>query len=111
MELLAAAESGRVPHAASGVHGVTQGPRLETAAEIQRMARDGCDVVGMTGMPEAALSRELGVPYASVCMVVNPAAGLSDLPLTLATMREILAREAAVVRQLLSELLKNRQRA
>ena len=111
LELLAAADSGGVPHEASGVHGVTQGPRLETAAEIQRMARDGCDVVGMTGMPEAALSRELGVPYASVCMVVNPAAGLGDLPLTLATMREILAREAAVVRQLLSELLNNRQRA
>jgi 5'-methylthioinosine phosphorylase len=111
MELLAAADSGGIPHEASGVHGVTQGPRLETAAEIQRMARDGCDVVGMTGMPEAALSRELGVPYAAVCMVVNPAAGLSDLPLTLATMREILAREAAVVRRLLSELLKNRQSA
>jgi 5'-methylthioinosine phosphorylase len=110
LELLAAAESGGVPHAASGVHGITQGPRLETAAEIQRMARDGCDVVGMTGMPEAALSRELGVPYASVCMVVNPAAGLGDLPLSLATMRDILAREAAVVRQLLSEVLKNRQR-
>jgi 5'-methylthioinosine phosphorylase len=110
-ELLAAAESVGISHAASGVHGITQGPRLETAAEIQRMARDGCDVVGMTGMPEAALARELGVPYASVCMVVNPAAGLGDLPLTLVTMREILAREAAVVRQLLSELLRRRQRA
>jgi 5'-methylthioinosine phosphorylase len=105
MELLAAADSARVPHEASGVHGITQGPRLETSAEVQRMARDGCDVVGMTGMPEAALSRELNVPYAAVCMVVNPAAGLGDLPLTLAMMREILAREAAVVRQLLSELL------
>jgi 5'-methylthioinosine phosphorylase len=111
LALLCAADSSGIPHEASGVHGVTQGPRLETAAEVRRMARDGCDVVGMTGMPEAALSRELGVPYASVCMVVNPAAGLSDLPLTLVTMREILAREAAVVRQLLSELLKNRQRA
>jgi 5'-methylthioinosine phosphorylase len=105
MELLAAADSARVPHEASGVHGVKQGPRLETAAEVQRMARDGCDVVGMTGMPEASLARELGVPYASVCMVVNPAAGLGDLPLTLDLMREILVREAAVVRQLLSEFL------
>ena len=69
------------------------------------MASDGCDVVGMTGMPEAALSRELGVPYASVCMVVNPAAGLGDVPLTLEMMRETLVREAAVVRQLLSEFL------
>jgi 5'-methylthioinosine phosphorylase len=111
MALLAAAESSGIPHEASGVHGITQGPRLETSAEIQRLARDGCDVVGMTGMPEAALARESGVAYASVCMVVNPAAGLGDLPLTLAMMREILVSEAVVVRQLLSELLKNRQGA
>jgi 5'-methylthioinosine phosphorylase len=109
MALLAAADRAGIPHVAAGVHGVTQGPRLETAAEIKRMARDGCDVVGMTGMPEASLARELDLPYASVCMVVNPAAGLGDLPLTIATMREILMREAAVVRQLLSELLRNRR--
>jgi 5'-methylthioinosine phosphorylase len=107
--LLAAADSVDIPHVASGVHGITQGPRLETAAEVQRLARDGCDVVGMTGMPEAALSREAQIPYASVCMVVNPAAGLGDLPLTLAMMREILASEAAVVRRLLSELLRQRE--
>ncbi len=71
------------------------------------MARDGCDVVGMTGMPEASLARELHLPYAAVCMVVNPAAGLGDLPLTTAMMREILLREAAVVRQLLSALFQN----
>lgn len=61
--------------AGAGVYGATQGPRLETAAEIARLERDGCDVVGMTGMPEAALARELGVPYASCCFVVNWAAG------------------------------------
>jgi 5'-methylthioinosine phosphorylase len=105
LELLAAANARKIPHESSGVHGVTQGPRLETAAEIQRMARDGCDVVGMTGMPEASLARELGIAYACVCMVVNPAAGLGDVPLTITAMREILAREAAVVRQLLGELL------
>lgn len=58
-----------------GVYGATQGPRLETAAEIERMARDGADVVGMTGMPEAALARELGIDYALLCVVVNAAAG------------------------------------
>lgn len=105
-QLLAAAKAADIPHAAAGVHGITQGPRLETSAEIQRMARDGCDVVGMTGMPEASLARELGIPYASICMVVNPAAGLSDVPLTIATMREVLASEAAVVRKLLSELVR-----
>jgi 5'-methylthioinosine phosphorylase len=104
-ELLAAAKRAEIPHEIAGVHGVTQGPRLETAAEIRRMARDGCDVVGMTGMPEASLARELHLPYAAVCMVVNPAAGLGDLPLTTAMMRETLLREAAVVRQLLSALL------
>ena len=58
-----------------GVYGATQGPRLETAAEIDRMARDGADVVGMTGMPEAALAREMGLDYAMLCVVVNAAAG------------------------------------
>ena len=108
LALLDAADRAGIPHEAAGVHGVTQGPRLETSAEIKRMARDGCDVVGMTGMPEASLARELDLPYASICMVVNPAAGLGDLPLTTAMMREILAREAAVVRQLLGELVRNR---
>jgi 5'-methylthioadenosine phosphorylase len=58
-----------------GVYAASQGPRLETAAEINRMERDGADVVGMTGMPEAALARELGVPYAAINVVANFAAG------------------------------------
>lgn len=58
-----------------GVYGATQGPRLETAAEIERMARDGADIVGMTGMPEAVLAREAGIDYAMLCVVVNAAAG------------------------------------
>lgn len=87
-----------------GVQGVMQGPRLETAAEIGRMARDGCDVVGMTGMPEASLARELGLAYASVCMVVNAAAGLGDEPLTLEGMRATLEREAGVVASLIAAL-------
>lgn len=58
-----------------GVYGATQGPRLETAAEIERMARDGADVVGMTGMPEAALAREMQLCYAMLAVVVNAAAG------------------------------------
>jgi 5'-methylthioinosine phosphorylase len=58
-----------------GIYGVTQGPRLETAAEIDRMERDGCDLVGMTAMPEAGLARELDLSYAICCVVVNQAAG------------------------------------
>jgi purine nucleoside phosphorylase len=72
--LEAAAQLGIECHPA-GVYGVTQGPRLETAAEIDRMERDGCDVVGMTAMPEAGLARELGIAYAICAVVVNWAAG------------------------------------
>jgi 5'-deoxy-5'-methylthioadenosine phosphorylase len=57
------------------VYACTQGPRLETAAEIDRIEGDGGDVVGMTGMPEAALAREAGLDYAALCVVVNHAAG------------------------------------
>jgi len=102
--LLEVARQEQLPHHGRGVHGVMQGPRLETAAEIRRMERDGCDLVGMTGMPEASLSRELGMAYASVCMVVNAAAGLDDKPLTLDMMRETLHSESAVVRRLLLAL-------
>ncbi len=59
----------------SAVYAVTQGPRLESAAEINRLARDGADIVGMTGMPEAGLAREIGVPYVAICVVANWAAG------------------------------------
>ena len=61
-----------------GVYATTQGPRLETAAEIDRLERDGADLVGMTGMPEAALARELGMEYATIAVVANHAAGRGD---------------------------------
>ena len=87
-----------------GVYGCTQGPRLETAAEIVRMARDGCTLVGMTGMPEATLARELELPYAAVCLVVNPAAGVGAIVET--EIREVArqgaARLADVFRRFLS---------
>ena len=60
------------------VYATTQGPRLETAAEIDRMQGDGADIVGMTGMPEAGLARELELPYAALCVVANWAAGRAD---------------------------------
>ena len=61
-----------------GCYGATQGPRLETRAEIARMRRDGCDLVGMTGRPEAGLARELGLDYACLAEVANWAAGCGD---------------------------------
>jgi 5'-methylthioinosine phosphorylase len=57
------------------VYAATQGPRLETSAEIDRLERDGADIVGMTGMPEAALAREAGLPYVAIAVVANFAAG------------------------------------
>ncbi len=61
-----------------GTYGCTQGPRLETAAEIRRLERDGCDVVGMTAMPEASLARELGIPYVTLAVIANDAAGRGE---------------------------------
>ena len=74
-DLLSAAEAAGVPAIDGACYGATQGPRLETRAEIARMRRDGCDLVGMTGMPEAALARELGLAYACLALVANWAAG------------------------------------
>jgi 5'-methylthioadenosine phosphorylase len=77
MILLAASDVG-VPAHPGSVYAATQGPRLETAAEINRLERDGADVVSMTGMPEAVLARELGVPYAALNLIANYAAGRAD---------------------------------
>ena len=66
-----------------GVYAATQGPRLESAAEVRRLAQAGCTVVGMTGMPEPALARELDLPFAGLCLVVNPASGVSEQEITL----------------------------
>ena len=75
---LEAAGSAGIALADGGVYGAVNGPRLETAAEIDRMERDGATLVGMTGMPEAVLARELGLPYAVICVGVNHAAGRGD---------------------------------
>jgi len=76
--LARAAKEGKLPVVPRGTYGATQGPRLETAAEIRRMAKDGCDLVGMTGMPEATLARELDLQYATCAVIVNWGAGIDD---------------------------------
>lgn len=76
--LLTAAGSAGVDVVTKGTYGATQGPRLETAMEINKLERDGCDMVGMTGMPEAALARELGLCYATIAVTANRAAGRGD---------------------------------
>lgn len=75
-QLLQSATSQGIPCIGDGCYGCTQGPRLESAAEVRRLQRDGCAIVGMTGMPEAGLAREAGLSYACVAVVVNRAAGL-----------------------------------
>lgn len=75
---LAAAARAGLALSDGGVYAAVQGPRLETAAEIDRLDRDGATMVGMTGMPEAGLARELELPYAAICVIVNHAAGRGD---------------------------------
>ena len=77
-QLLVAAQAESIAMIDGGIYACTQGPRLETAAEIRRMERDGADMVGMTGMPEAALARELELPYAMLTVVANYAAGYGN---------------------------------
>ncbi len=79
--LLAAASRAGIDCFDGGVYATTQGPRLETAAEIDRLERDGVDYVGMTAMPEAAIAREAGLDYACIAMVVNRAAGRGEVPI------------------------------
>ncbi len=86
---------------AGGCCAVTQGPRLETAAEVRRLAADGCTLVGMTSLPEAALAREAGLDYVSLCVVANPAAGLSHEPISMAEIEAVLGRAMADANRLL----------
>lgn len=94
-----------IPFVHGCVLGCTQGPRLETAAEVQRLRRDGCDVVGMTSMPEASLARELGMEYAAVCTVVNWAAGVHERPITLAEIHDVLTAAQPALRRVLAEVV------
>jgi len=88
-----------------GVYGATQGPRLETAAEVDRLERDGCDIVGMTGMPEASLAREADLNYACLSLVVNMAAGRSDGIITMEEIDRCLKTGMQNVRTLLAAFL------
>jgi 5'-methylthioinosine phosphorylase len=86
--LINASKSADIALLESATYGATQGPRLESAAEVKRMQRDGCDMVGMTGMPEASLARELGLDYACLALSVNWAAGKTDQVITMKEIEE-----------------------
>jgi 5'-methylthioinosine phosphorylase len=94
-DIVEAAKSAGVPLVDGGCYGATQGPRLETRAEISRMRRDGCDLVGMTGMPEAGLARELGLDYACLAIVANWAAGAGPDVDEVITLQDVLDNVAA----------------
>jgi len=103
--LLQAAHEAQVAVIDGGTYGATQGPRLETAAEIRRMAQEGCDLVGMTGMPEAALAREAGLRYAHCAVVANWAAGLgSGEELSMDEIRDHLTYGMEAVRSIIARL-------
>jgi len=107
-DVIAAARRAGVPLVAAGCYGATQGPRLETRAEIARMRRDGCDLVGMTGMPEAGLARELGLDYACLAIVANWAAGAGPDVDEVITLQDVLDNVAAAmdgVPRILREML------
>ncbi len=91
--------------AEDGTYAATQGPRLETAAEIDRLERDGCSMVGMTGMPEAALARELGLCYASCAVVANWAAGRGEGEIRMEEIERNLIAGMVKVRRLLEAVI------
>ena len=96
-QVLAAARATGVALVDGGCYGATQGPRLETNAEIARLRRDGCDLVGMTGMPEAGLARELGLDYACLAIVANWAAGAGPDVDEVITLQDVLDNVAAAM--------------
>ena len=103
--LILAAAKATINASPIATYGCTQGPRLETTAEIKRMERDGCDVVGMTGMPEAALAKELGMDYAALCVIANWAAGKTDGEITMVEIEQHLHTGMANIEQILKIII------
>jgi len=106
-QILAAARNAGETVLDGGVYAATQGPRLESAAEIDRLERDGADVVGMTGMPEAALARELALDYAAIAVVVNHAAGRGESKdgIALSRIEEMLGETIGRARRVIEALV------
>lgn len=106
IKIINAAKKAKIDIFKGGTYGATQGPRLETAAEIDRLEKDGCDLVGMTGMPEAALARELDLAYATVAVVANHAAGHGgQKEISMKEIEQHLEKGMEQVRKLLIEII------
>ena len=99
--IIAASESANIDLVITGTYGCTNGPRLETAAEIRKMGKDGCNIIGMTSMPEAALARELSIEYATIALVVNWCAGIETSVLDLNQIKQVLADGMPSVKSLI----------
>ena len=110
---VAAARDAKVEIVARGTYAATQGPRLETRAEIDRLERDGATLVGMTGMPEAALARELGLQYAVLAVVVNSAAGRRESArgIQLEDVAKSIEETMAKLRLIVTELVEHHARS
>ncbi len=98
--IIIAAERQKIELVDGGVYGCTNGPRLETAAEIEKMKADGCSMIGMTGMPEAGLARELAMQYASIALVVNWCAGIENREITMDEIKFVLENGVDDIRRL-----------
>jgi 5'-methylthioinosine phosphorylase len=103
--LITAAAKANISISPTATYGCTQGPRLETAAEIKRMEKDGCDLVGMTGMPEASLAKELGMDYAALSVIANWAAGKTAGEITMAEIEQHLHVGMANIAELLKTFI------
>lgn len=101
------ADEPQIPCRTDGVYGCTQGPRLETAAEIRRLAQDGCHIVGMTAMPEAALARERRLAYAGLSIVVNAGAGIDNAEINMAGIEPAMDQGMAWARSVVRRLAEN----
>lgn len=106
-DLIKAAKASNTIINETGTYGCTQGPRLETAAEIKRLEQDGCDMVGMTAMPEASLAREQGIAYAAIAVSANWAAGIQQQPLDMTSILKHLDQGMVNVNTLILSYMKN----
>lgn len=104
--IIQAANNAKIDIQKHGTYGIAQGPRLETIAEVKRMEKDGCDIVGMTGMPEASLARELEIDYVCLSLVVNWGAGKSEEKITMKIIENNLKTGMSKIKTILEETIK-----
>ncbi len=105
-KLIQAGKNSNIDLVDKAVYGCTQGPRLETAAEVKRLEQDGCDLIGMTGMPEASLARELSIEYASLSVVANWAAGINGNEISMDQIESHMQKGMENIQLLIAETLR-----